>query len=160
MIWRVPVLVTIVSALYWYVVRPITDQQAWSAESTAISLCGEAPRTSACVIDGDTILISQSGQRPRRIRLTGYDAPELDGACEAERKLALQARRTLAQWLARGPFEWTGADDPPFDQYGRELREVRRAEADGKLQLLADFMIGSGLASESGWGASPTDWCA
>ena len=102
-----------------------------------------------CVIDGDTVAIGQ-----RRVRLTGYDAPEMDGACEAERAKAQQAKAQLHHWLARGPFTWTGGEDPPRDRYGRELREARRGS-----ELLADTMIGAGLAEGSGWGAKRVDWC-
>lgn len=112
-------------------------------------LCGERG-SGPCVIDGDTVAIGK-----RRVRLTGYDAPELDGACEAERDKALAARRELHAWLARGSFSWTGGDEPPYDRYGRELREARRGDA-----LLADHMIEAGLAEGSGWGAVRRDWCA
>ena len=49
-------------------------------------ICGEGA-IAACVIDGDTLAIGQ-----RRVRLTGYDAPEMDGACEAERAKAMEAQ--------------------------------------------------------------------
>ena len=103
-----------------------------------------------CVIDGDTVAIGQ-----RRVRLTGYDAPEMDGACEAERATALKAKAQLHRWLARGPFTWTGGEDPPRDRYGRELREARRGD-----DLLAEHMVTAGLAEEMGWGAKTIDWCA
>ena len=111
-------------------------------------LCGEAGR-GACVIDGDTLAIGQ-----RRVRLTSYDAPEMDGECEAERVKAREARDALLSWLVQGPFHWTGGTEPPRDRYGRELREARRGE-----DLLADHMIAAGLAEGSGWGAERVGWC-
>lgn len=120
-----------------------------STVGTTFGLCGERGGA-ACVIDGDTVAIGK-----RRVRLTGYDAPELDGACEAERAKAHAARAQLHAWLAKGRFEWTGGSEPPYDRYGRELREARRGD-----ELLADHMIEAGLAEGSGWGAQAVDWCS
>ena len=119
-----------------------------SAVDMRFGICGER-RGAACVIDGDTLAIGQ-----RRVRLTGYDAPELEGACEAERAKARSARAELHAWLAKGRISWTGGTEPPRDQYGRELREARRGDA-----LLADHMIDAGLAEGSGWGAERVEWC-
>ncbi|QPC98930.1 thermonuclease family protein [Qipengyuania soli] len=91
----------------------------------------------------------------RRIRLTGFDAPEMDGACAAERTRAQEAKRALHAWLAGGPFEWNGGADPPRDKYGRELRAARRGKDE-----LADHMIGLGLAEGGGWTTQRIDWCA
>ena len=63
-------------------------------------------------------------------------------------------------WLSEGPFDWTGGAEPPRDRYGRELRALSRVNAQGRRVTLAETMIADGLASESGWGAEPTDWCA
>ena len=112
-------------------------------------LCG-TPGPGPCVIDGDTLAIGN-----RRVRLTGFDAPEMDGACKLEVAKANRAKLELHRWLAKGRFEWTGGTEPPYDRYGRELREARRGD-----DLLADHMIGAGLAEGSGWGASAVDWCS
>lgn len=100
-VWRVPVLVILVAALWWFAVRPLAPAQdaGWVRVEAAFSLCGESPRTSGCVIDGDTVFLTDPASPPRRIRLTGFDAPELDGACQAERALARRARRGLRDWL-------------------------------------------------------------
>ena len=111
------------------------------------ALCGEG-RASACVIDGDTLAIGQ-----RRVRLTGFDAPEMDGACEAERAKAREARTALHAWLAQGPFTWTGGSEPPRDRWGRELRAASRGA-----ETLAEHMIAAGLAEGDGWGES-REWC-
>ena len=116
----------------------------WNAVERQFTICGERG-SAACVVDGDTLAIGQ-----RRIRLTGYDAPELDGECEAERRLAKVAREELAAWLNLGPFEMEGGAEPPFDRYGRELRSIRRGR-----ELLADTMVDRELARGSrldrGW---------
>ncbi len=150
---------TLVAAIWWFGIRPITYEQGWVWVDEVFSLCGEGERSRACVIDGDTLSVARSGSKPLRIRLIGFDTPELEGACEAESALARKAQAALFDWLSRGAFEWNGADDPPYDQYGRELREVRRKRADGSREYLAEAMINAGLASESGWGSEPVDWC-
>ncbi|MGE5952954.1 MAG: thermonuclease family protein [Qipengyuania vulgaris] len=110
--------------------------------------CG-TPGSGPCVIDGDTLAIGQ-----RRVRLTGYDAPEMNGDCKLERAKANQAKAQLHRWLSRGPFTWTGGEDPPRDRYGRELREARRGD-----DLLSEHMVSAGLAGEMGWGAERVEWC-
>lgn len=119
-----------------------------STVDLSFRLCGD-PGRGPCVIDGDTLAIGR-----RRVRLTGYDAPEMDGACDNERHKAAMARDRLNNWLRQGPFEWTGGTEPPYDRYGRELREARRGE-----ELLAEVMVGAGLAEGSGWGAGRREWC-
>ena len=132
----------------WWIPQP----ENWEPVTPAFMLCGVGH--DPCVYDGDTVMIG-FGPKGRRIRLIGYDAPEIDGTCDAERAKAGTARDALLQWLNRGPFEWDGGADPPRDQYGRELRSARRGD-----DLLAAHMLEQKLASGSGWGASPIDWCA
>lgn len=156
--WLGPALVLALVAAWWWGLRPIIDEQGWVTVTDPVSVCGDERRTPICAVDGDTLVVGSGPQR-RRVRLTGYDAPELDGACEAERIRARDARAALAKWLNRDPFEWDGADDPPRDQYGRELRAVRRTSRDGAREYLSDIMIGRGLAGESGWGTEAVDWC-
>lgn len=118
--------------------------------SARFAICGQARGASHCVIDGDTIAIGR-----RKIRLTGFDAPELDGACEAETRRAAQARDALQDWLNAGAFAWDGGAQPPRDRYGRELRSAWRGDG-----WLSDAIIDAGLASDNGWGGSTVDWCA
>lgn len=153
-----PILALIVMGVWWFVIKPITQEQGHVRVETGFALCGEGARQKACVVDGDTVHIGFGSDR-RRIRLTGFDAPEIDGACETESALAKAARARLHQWLNDGPFEWDGADDPPRDQFGRELREAHRFRAGGSHEELADIMIEAGLASPNGWGDAPKDWC-
>lgn len=158
LLWRVPALALIVMLAWWFIFRPIAQEQGWVRVDHNFALCGDGTRAAGCVIDGDTLVLG-SGRALRRIRLTGFDAPELDGACEAERALAQAARGRLHQWLEQGSFEWNGADDPPRDRYGRELRAARRIGPEGGRELLADAMIASGLASSRNWGEPPRNWC-
>ena len=141
------VLVLVLGA--WLLLRDVLQPPPpVSAVDRRFGICGERGGV-ACVIDGDTLAIGQ-----RRLRLTGYDAPELEGACEGERTKARAARAELHAWLGKGRFSWTGGTEPPRDQYGRELREARRGE-----ELLADYMVEKGLAEGSGWGAERVEWC-
>lgn len=158
-LWRVPALLLIVMAAWWFGVRPVMEEQGWVRVDQEFALCGERGSSAdGCVVDGDTLTIGFGNDR-RRIRLTGFDAPELEGACPAESEAAVSARSALHDWLSQGRFEWNGAQDPPYDQYGRELRSVRRTTSDGQREYLAETMIERGLAAESGWGAEPKDWC-
>ena len=159
LIWRVPVLALAVMTVWWFGFRPIAMEQGWIEVTEEFALCGAGgPRAEGCVVDGDTVIIGFGSER-RRIRLTGFDAPELEGACEVESALAQSAKVRLHEWLGQGPFEWNGDLEPPRDQYGRELRAARRVLDDGAREYLAETMIASGLAAESGWGTSPHDWC-
>ncbi|MHA7820901.1 MAG: thermonuclease family protein [Erythrobacter sp.] len=159
LLWRVPILALIVMAAWWFGFRPIAQEQGWVTVDHDFAVCiGRGERQPGCVVDGDTVVIG-FGSEQRRIRLTGFDAPELDGACQTERDLAIAARARLHQWLAEGSFEWNGAEDPPRDRYGRELRRARRVDPDGSRENLAESMVASGLAAASGWGAEPRDWC-
>ncbi|NVE95536.1 thermonuclease family protein [Altererythrobacter lutimaris] len=154
--WTTPVLaIGLVGA--WYVFGPRIAPQDWSTIGTQFGTCGERGRPFHCVSDGDTVTIGY-GQNARRIRLTGFDAPEIAGACQAEKTKAILAQRELKSWLNRGPFEWDGGASAPRDQYGRELRAVRRVNKDGTVENLADHMIEKKLASGDGpweW----RDWC-
>ncbi|EDL49580.1 thermonuclease family protein [Erythrobacter sp. SD-21] len=142
------VLLALVLAAWFALREPVAPPERVDEVAMTFRLCGEAGR-GPCVIDGDTLAIGQ-----RRVRLTGFDAPEMDGACEAERAKAARARDALLSWLDQGRFHWTGGTEPPYDQYGRELREARRGD-----DLLADHMIAAGLAEGMGWGAERVEWC-
>ena len=138
-----------VLAAAWAVHRWLSPPTEWQAVAAPIALCGEGRGAPACVIDGDTLAVGRE-----RVRFTGFDAPELDVPCAAERRKAIQARAELHRWLTAGPFEWTGGPQPPRDRYGRALREARRGD-----DRLAGHMIARGLAGETGWGSESIDWC-
>lgn len=160
LLWRVPILALVVMAAWWFVFQPMIQEQGWVRVTDRFSMCrGDGERQPGCVVDGDTVVVG-FGDAQRRIRLTGYNAPELDGACAAESELAVAASLKLQQWLNAGPFEWDGTDDAPRDQYGREVRAARRTAADGTHEYLADVMIDSGNAADSSWGSARPDWCS
>lgn len=73
------------------------------------------------VIDGDTIRLDGEP-----IRLEGIDAAEIHHAkCEAERRLAILARRRLEQLLNSGNPDIRRNEHPtPPDRYGRTLARV------------------------------------
>lgn len=157
-LWRIPTLLLVLMLAWWFAFRPWAASRAeWTPATQGFDLCGERGRGHACVTDGDTVMLGY-GEGARRIRLTGFDAPEMAGACPAERAAALRARQELQLWLNRGAFEWDGGADPPRDRYGRELRSARRTLPDGSHQLLADHMIDAKLAEGPGpW--ERRDWC-
>lgn len=138
-------LVLAVGALF---MRYNAATQDWQPFSQRFSLCSDRS-SNACVIDGDTIIIGK-----RKIRLTGYNAPELAGECPKETALAHKSRDALLDWLNEGAFEMSGGDEVAYDQYGRELRDIRRGSV-----LLAEHMIAAELAQESGWGFVRGGWC-
>lgn len=148
--WRLGLLLALMGAALW-LWRPEAGGGAgeWVRVDERFALCGTRG-ANACVVDGDTVRIGQ-----RRIRLEGYDAPELAGACDAERLRARDATSALLAWLNRGAFEWSGGADPPRDQHGRELRSARRGG-----EPLAQTMVARGLAEGNGWDRERIDWCA
>ena len=147
--WRGAVTIVLTLALVgaWVLFEDrIGPRPEVSEVASSFGLCGEG--WGACVVDGDTVRIGE-----RRIRLTGFDAPEMEGECEAERVKAREARTALHQWLSQGRFSWTGGQEPPRDRYGRELRAAYRGD-----ERLADHMIDAGLAEGDGW-MGRVNWC-
>ena len=154
--WRGLLLLTIAGAFAWWIAsgpgwklgERLGIGAQWTERSDRFAICGQRPAR-ACVIDGDTVMIGQ-----RRIRLTGFDAPELEGGCDAESALALQSQAALREWLNRAPFQLDGGAEPARDDYGRELRAVRRI-VEGRTEWLEDDMIDRHLARRSrldrGW---------
>lgn len=124
-----------------------TDPERISAQFTR---CGRG-RGHACVVDGDTFKLGQ-----RKVRIIGIDAPEVNGACPGERRLAEAATARLQVLLNQGPFEMSGRLDEMQDRYGRDLRIVRRKLPGGGYQSVAKEMREGGLARryvgmKSGW---------
>lgn len=139
------VLVAIAAALRWWDEGRPPPVRETVAERFA--LCGTPGAGRACVVDGDTFRLG-----PRRIRIEGIDAPELDGACDAERRLAALSRERLRALLSDGPFTMTARRSDARDQYGRELRRVERGQ-----QSLGDRLVGEGLARD--YRGAKADWC-
>ncbi len=128
----------------------VTIAQHWSE-------CGTRGRGQYCTSDGDTVTIGY-GRNARRIRFTGFDAPEIKGQCAAEQAKARDAETALRAWLNQGAFDWDGGATPPRDSYGRELRSAWRTGPDGKIDALAEHMIAAGLAEgDAIW--ERKNWC-
>jgi micrococcal nuclease len=91
--------------------------------------------------DGDTIKAT--------FRIANIDAPEIKGACETERQMAVRAKNFTAEWLAKGrvTIQQTGVD-----RYGRVLALISRNNED-----LGKALIAAGLAKE--WRGRRENWC-
>lgn len=97
-------------------------------------------RSLTCVVDGDTIMIGQ-----RTVRVIGIDAPEIHPPrCPDEAAKGEAATQQLLALMNQGPVTLAGPTPPVRDEYGRELRHLLRARADGSVQSLADDLVTSG----------------
>lgn len=107
---------------------------------------GRAPAVVA--LDGDTIRAT--------IRLANIDAPELEGACDAERDLAARATADIARRLATAKALSIAVDPArPFDRYGRVLALVAVDGVD-----LGQTLVAAGLAHVwRGSRAASGGWC-
>ena len=115
--------------------------------------CGRG-RAITCVVDGDTIMVGS-----RAVRVIGIDAPEIHPPrCADEAQKGEAAAQGLLALLNQGPVTLAGPAPPVHDEYGRELRHLLRAKADGSIQSLADDMVSSGLARPYLRGARDP-WC-
>ena len=89
------------------------------AASAQTVLPGPVPAEVRRALDGDTLGVSARiwlGQEVEtKVRLEGVDAPELRGACEAERAAARAARAWLDAQLAGAAVRLV---DVRFDKYG------------------------------------------
>ncbi|EKF43949.1 nuclease (SNase-like) protein [Nitratireductor indicus C115] len=106
-------------------------------------ICGSGQRVN-CVVDGDTIWINRE-----KFRLEGFNAPEMNGSCDRERRLAVQARDELRRALNghRFTIERNGQD-----RYGRTLATIRVEGRD-----VGQGLIRKGLAHE--WRGFKENWC-
>ncbi|WP_306117798.1 MULTISPECIES: thermonuclease family protein [unclassified Roseitalea] len=122
---------------------PLSPQPASMARVTPMPICGAARRVN-CVVDGDTIWF-----RGEKIRMQGYNTPEMRGACAHERALARRAQQRLSEMLssAQLSIERTGTD-----RYGRTLARVAIPRGD-----VGTILIGEGLAHV--WQGYQQDWC-
>lgn len=115
--------------------------------------CGPG-RGHACVIDGDTFKLGE-----RKVRIIGIDTPETHPArCPEEARLGELATARLQQLLNAGPFEMVGRLDDMKDRYGRDLRAIRRTQANGAVESIAAEMRETGLAHRY-LGGFKTGWC-
>ena len=101
----------------------------------------------ARVIDGDTV-VTASGEK---VRLMGFDTPEIRGECPRERAMARQATAMLQQLAASGlTLERRGRD-----RYGRTLAAAR-TPAGGDV---AATLIRAGLAHPYEGRGPRGGWC-
>lgn len=114
-----------------------------AGHTIAMPICGSGKRVN-CVVDGDTIWV-----RGEKIRLESFNAPEMNGSCERERRMAIRARDELRRSLDGRSFtiERNGQD-----RYGRTLATIRVGGRD-----VADGLIGKGLAHK--WRGRKESWC-
>lgn len=115
--------------------------------------CVPGAPASACVIDGDTFRLGD-----RKVRIIGIDTAELHARCPEEARQAEAATTELQRLLNLGPFEMVARFDKPTDQYGRELRAVRRMGPDADHVSIATQMQDGGFARRY-LGGLRHGWC-
>ncbi|MFV3073989.1 thermonuclease family protein [Niveispirillum fermenti] len=133
--------------------------------SLAISrLAGPVPARVTEVVDGDTLnvraLIWLDQEVVARVRLDGIDTPESRSRCAAEKRMAQEARRMLADLVApatEGRGDGTiRLHDVVYDKYGGRVR-ARVTLADGT--DLSQALIKTGHARPY-TGGKREPWCA
>jgi endonuclease YncB( thermonuclease family) len=88
----------------------------------------------ARVVDGDTV-VTASGEK---VRLMGFDAPEMHGECPHEERMARAATALLLRLAASG----LNLERHGRDRYGRTLAIARTPAGEG----VAEALIRAGLA--------------
>lgn len=112
--------------------------------SAALAVCPAQGVRVSCVHDGDSFIVERE-----RIRIADIDAPELDGACAYESRLALQARDRLVVILNSEPYEIRRQGE---DRYGRTLAIVVNSRGS-----VGDQLVVEGLART--WSGRREPWC-
>ena len=120
------------------------------------TLPGPVPVEVVAVLDGDTIeVVAQIwiGQRLRiRVRLAGVDAPELRGACEAEKAGAERARALVVRSVEG---DGVTLNEIAYGKFaGRVVARVVLPDGDD----LSALLLRSGLAKPYDGGPRP-GWC-
>lgn len=106
-------------------------------------ICSTGKRVN-CVVDGDTIWLDGE-----KMRLEGFNTPEMDGVCELERQLAVQARDRLQNLISGRALTVTRNGK---DRYDRTLATIKVSGRDVGESLIAD-----GLAHR--WQGRKESWC-
>jgi endonuclease YncB( thermonuclease family) len=131
----------------WDIRRP-----AGIAAFFAALLLAFPPPAPRLVTDGDTLCIDG---RPHRI--ANIDAPELRHAqCDAERRLAMVAKRRLIELLGSGRMEVTVGDPVTGRTFDRHDRILATISVDG--HDVGAILIAEGLARP--WEGKRRSWCA
>lgn len=102
--------------------------------------------------DGDTCTFTGPKGEPVKVRLLGIDAPEIKGACEAERDKAALAKNILTRMLTQAS-QIEMASWGEKDRYGRLLGIIR---ADGVDVAGALILLGLGRPYQGG---KRQPWC-
>jgi endonuclease YncB( thermonuclease family) len=116
--------------------NPSTDRIA----ATHFPVCGSGKRRT-CVVDGDTFWFNGE-----KIRLAGIDAPEIQGKCSSEKRLAARATQRLSQILSRQPFSMERSG---VDRFGRTLADMEE---------VGNILVREGLARR--WTGHKEVWCS
>ena len=111
--------------------------------AAGLAICALGPRDN-CVVDGDTFWVEGM-----KVRIADIDAPELNGRCDYERRLALESRDRLLALLNAGPFQLRPQGE---DRYGRTLAVVTRGG-----RSIGDVLVSEGLART--WTGRRQPWC-
>ncbi len=98
------------------------------------------------IIDGDTIKIGAE-----KIRLMGFDTPELDAGCRREKRLALKAQERLRSLIDNGKLTIRRHGE---DRWGRTLAYVRTDGRD-----VGSILISENLARPYE-GGKRKGWCS
>lgn len=117
---------------------------AATAESLVWHICQPFEKRVTCVVDGDTLWY-----RGTKIRLTGIDAPEVEGQCRAERHRAAEATRALTDLLNTGlrRMAFDGQD-----RYGRALARLWVASGEiGPAMIAAGHAVPFGPRHRNAW---------
>ena len=114
------------------------------AASSPIGVCPSSGIRITCVHDGDSFIVERE-----RIRIADIDTPELDGACESERRLAETARATLVTLLNSERYNIVRQGT---DRYGRTLAIVSNSRGS-----IGDQMVRVGVART--WSGRREPWC-
>jgi micrococcal nuclease len=105
------------------------------------------------VVDGDTVTIATQGMATGlRLRALGFDAPEANSSCAAERSLAKRAKDRVVALSVRGLDVTTGLQT---DMYGRILATLRTPNG----QDVGQILIGEGLARPFDGKTARRPWC-
>lgn len=123
----------------------LVSPAATSAQQIGWQECRPYERRITCVVDGDTLWYKGT-----KIRLLGIDAPEIEGHCVNERRLAQAATLELTRLLTTG---LTRIAYDGQDRYGRRLARLWVREGE-----VGPAMIAVGLAEPFGRRA-PSPWC-
>jgi endonuclease YncB( thermonuclease family) len=115
------------------------------AVALLLALAFPAHAESIRVIDGDTFMWGSE-----RVRIENIDAPEIEGKCDYERRLAQDAKRELGRLLFSGQVELRRI--PRKDRYGRTLAKV---SVNG--QDVGQAMIAKQVARP--WRGKREPWC-